>query len=83
MFYSLPPVARRRSVRHSVSVPRLPDQWSFNSQVGISKSTTEADTQAVQINQGSMSGMEDMVRQLQESMKAMQEDAVREAEFAK
>ena len=30
-----------------------------------------------------MSGMEDMVRQLQESMKAMQKDVVRQAEFAK
>ncbi|KAF5933692.1 hypothetical protein HYC85_029863 [Camellia sinensis] len=30
-----------------------------------------------------MSGMEDMVRQLQESMKAMQEDAFHQAEFAK
>lgn len=83
MFYSLPLVVRRRSARHSVSVPQFPNQWSLNSQVEISEPTTEIDIPVVQIDQGSMAGMEEMVSQLQESMKAMHEDTVRQAKFAK
>ncbi|KAI8008098.1 hypothetical protein LOK49_LG07G01264, partial [Camellia lanceoleosa] len=29
VFYSLPPIVRRRLVKRSVSVPRLPEQWPF------------------------------------------------------
>ena len=64
MFYSLHLVARRRSVRRSVSIPRLPDQWSLSSQVEISESTVETDIPVVQLDQGSMAGMEEMMRNL-------------------
>ncbi|KAL7185751.1 hypothetical protein ACSBR2_027671 [Camellia fascicularis] len=40
-------------------------------------------TPVIQLDQGSMAGMEEMMRQLQESMKLMQEDAARQAEFSK
>jgi len=36
-----------------------------------------------QLDQNNMSSLEEMVRQLQDSMKAMQQDTVRQAEFAK
>jgi len=62
VFYSLPPVARKRSVRHSVSVPRFPDQWSLSSQVEISKFTAEENILAVQLEQGSIVRMEEMMR---------------------
>ena len=77
MFLSLPPVARRRSRRRSVSVQRLLDQRSLNSQAKVSVSTAEADIPVVQIDQHSMAGMEEMMRQLQESMQAMQQDVSR------
>ena len=51
--------------------------------VEISAFTTETDIPIDQLDQGSMSGLEEMVRQLQNSMKAMQQDAVRQVEFAK
>ena len=37
----------------------------------------------IQSEQNSMASLEEMVRQLQESMKVMQQDAVRQAKFAK
>ncbi|KAL7247169.1 hypothetical protein ACSBR2_002145 [Camellia fascicularis] len=40
-------------------------------------------TPVIQLDQGSIAGMEEMMRQLQESMKLMQEDAARQAEFSK
>ncbi|KAL7237529.1 hypothetical protein ACSBR2_003767 [Camellia fascicularis] len=73
----------KRSVRHRPPVQQLPAQWSLNSQVEIYESTAEIDISVIQLDQGSMSGLEEMVRQLQESMKNMQQDAVRQAEFAK
>lgn len=72
MFFSLPPVTRRRSVRRSVSVQRLPDLWSLSSQAEISETTAEIDIPVVQLDQGNMVGMEDMMCQLQESMQAIQ-----------
>ncbi|KAL7189606.1 hypothetical protein ACSBR1_039285 [Camellia fascicularis] len=40
-------------------------------------------TPVIQLDQGSMAGVEEMMRQMQEAMKIMQEDAARQAEFAK
>ncbi|KAF5932598.1 hypothetical protein HYC85_028769 [Camellia sinensis] len=85
VFYSLPPVIRWRSRRHSVSEQRLPEQWStpsVNNQAEASVFTTETDIPVSQSEQQNMAGMEDMMRQLQESMRAMQQDAVRLNEFA-
>ena len=83
----------KRPVRHRSSVQQSLDQQSLSispvcSWVELTVFTTETDMSIDQINQGSMSGgnmsgMEDMVRQLHESMKAMQEDTVHKAEFAK
>ena len=49
----------------------------------VSSFTVGTDIPVVQLDQDNMSGLEKMVRQLQDSMKAMQQDAVRQAEFAK
>ncbi|KAF5932396.1 hypothetical protein HYC85_028567, partial [Camellia sinensis] len=77
VFFSLPPVTRRRSVRHSSSVQRLLDQRSLStppvsSQAEVSISTAERDTHVVQLDQHLMAGMEEMMRQLQETMQAIQ-----------
>ena len=58
-------------MRHSVSVPRVPDRWALDSQVEIFESTTEADIPIIQSEQGSIVGMEEMMRQLQERMRTM------------
>jgi len=55
----------------------------FERSVEIPKATPEIDILVVQIDQGSMAGMEEMMRQLPESMRTMQEDAAHQAEFAK
>ena len=73
----------KRSVRHRPPVQQLPAQWSLNSQVEISKPTADTGIPVAQLDQDNMSGLEEMVRQLQESMKTIQQDAARQAEFAK
>ncbi|CAL5428765.1 unnamed protein product [Camellia sinensis] len=87
VFYSLPPVIRRKPRRRSVSEQRLPEQWSSlpaDNQAEASIFTTEREyLPVIQLEQRSMATLEEMVRQLQEGMKIMQQDAIRQAEFAK
>ena len=85
MFLSLPPVTRRRLKRRSVSILRSADLLSILPVIGqaeVSVFTTGTDFPFVQIDQHNMAGIEEMMRQLQESMKAMQLDAARQTEFA-
>ncbi|KAF5933378.1 hypothetical protein HYC85_029549 [Camellia sinensis] len=73
----------KRSVRHRPPVQQLPTQWSWNNQVKISEPTADTGILVAQLDRDNMSGLEEIVRQLQDSMKAMQQDAVRQAEFTK
>ncbi|KAF5933062.1 hypothetical protein HYC85_029233 [Camellia sinensis] len=57
-------------------------QQSLNSQAEVLVSIAESDILVVQLDQGSMAGLEEMMCQLQESMKAMQQDATYQAEVA-
>jgi len=64
----------------------LPEQWStpsVDSRVEVSIFAIEIDIPVGQMDQQNTSGMGAMMRQLQESMKLMQQDAVRQAKFAK
>ena len=75
MFLSLPPVTRRRSSGSNISVQRSSDQWStpsVDSQAEVLVSTVAIDIPVVQIDQRDMAGIEEMMRQLQESMRIMQ-----------
>ena len=88
MYRSLPPVTRRRTAGQRISVQQSSDQQSLSispvcSWVEISAFATETDIPVAQLDQNSISSLEEMVRQLQDSMKAMQQDTVRQAEFAK
>ncbi|KAL7257818.1 hypothetical protein ACSBR1_004016 [Camellia fascicularis] len=56
---------------------------SVQGRVEISEPTVDTDIPVTQLDQDNMSGLEEMVRQLQDSMKVMQQDAVRQVEFAK
>lgn len=88
MYHSLPPVTKRRTVRQRASVQQsvqralsTPPVYSRDQD---SVSPTEREhIPIIQSEQTSMASLEEMVRQLQESMKVMQQDAVRQAEFAK
>ncbi|KAF5934346.1 hypothetical protein HYC85_030517 [Camellia sinensis] len=87
VFHSLPPVIRRRPRKRSVSEQRLLEQWitpSVDSQIEIPIVAIEIDLPIVQTNQGNMAaptGVEEMMRQMQETMRAMQQDAVRRDEL--
>lgn len=73
VFYSLPPVIRQRPRKHSVSEQRTTP--SVDSQIGIPITAIEIDLPIVQTNQDSMAtptGVEEMMRQMQETMRAMQ-----------
>ena len=67
----------------------MPEQWitpSVDSQIEIPIVAIEIDLPIVQTNQGSMAaptGVEEMMRQMQETMRAMQQDAARRDEFTK
>ncbi|KAL7169506.1 hypothetical protein ACSBR2_034523 [Camellia fascicularis] len=78
----------KRAVRHRSSVQQsvqralsTPPEYSRD-QSSVSPVEREH-IPDIQLDQGSMAGMEGMVRQLQESMKSKQEDAARQVEFAK
>ena len=88
VYYSLPPVTRRRSARQRApvqhSVQRALSTPPVYSRDQGSVSPTEREYIPVtQSEQNSMASLEEMVRHLQESMKTMQQDAVRQAEFAR
>ena len=78
----------KRPVRHRSSVQQSSDQQSLSISpvcgwVEISEPTADTDIPIAQLDQDNMSGLEEMVRQLQDSMKAMLQDAVQQAVFAK
>ncbi|KAF5933761.1 hypothetical protein HYC85_029932 [Camellia sinensis] len=86
VFHSLPPVVRRRPRKHSVSEQRLPEQWvtpSEDNRTEVSIVAIEIDIPVSRMDQQNTSGMEALMRQMQESMRQMQEDAARQAEFSK
>ena len=58
----------KRSVRHRPPVQQLPAQWSLNSQDEISEPPADTGIPVAQLDQDNMSGLEEMVRQLQDSM---------------
>ncbi|KAF5931677.1 hypothetical protein HYC85_027848 [Camellia sinensis] len=86
VFHSLPPVVRRRPRKRSVSEQRLPEQWvapSEGNRTEVSIVAIEIDIPVSRMDQQNTSGMEALMRQMQESMRQMQEDAARQAEFSK
>ena len=86
MFYSLPPVVRRKPRKRSVLEQRLPEQWvipSEDNRTEVSIVAIEIDIPVSRMDQQNTSGMEALMRQMQESMRQMQEDAARQAEFSK
>ncbi|KAF5931793.1 hypothetical protein HYC85_027964 [Camellia sinensis] len=89
VFHSLPHVVKRRQRKRSVSEQRSPEQWfppSADSRIEIPIVAIEIDLPVVQIDQNSMAtptGVDEMIHQMQETMRAMQQDATRRDEFAK
>ncbi|KAF5931962.1 hypothetical protein HYC85_028133 [Camellia sinensis] len=86
VFHSLPPVVKRRPRKRSVSEQRLPKQWvtpSEDNRTEVSIVAIEIDIPVSRMDQQNTSGMEALMRQMQESMRQMQEDAARQAEFSK
>ena len=88
MYHSLPPVTRWRSARQKASVQQsvqraLSTPPVYSRDQNSAPPTGREHTPIIQSEQNSMASLEEMVRQLQESMKMMQQDAVRQAEFAK
>ena len=86
MFHSLPPVVRRKPIKRSVSEQRLSEQWvtpSEDNRAEVSIVAIEIDIPVSRMDQQNTSGMEALMRQMQESMRQMQEDAARQAEFSK
>ncbi|KAF5934569.1 hypothetical protein HYC85_030740 [Camellia sinensis] len=89
VFHSLPPIVKRRQRKRSVSEQRSPEQWfppSADSRIEIPIAAIEIDLPVVQIDQNSMAtptGVDEMIHQMQETMRAMQQDATRRDEFAK
>ena len=86
VFHSLPPVVRRRPRKRSVSEQRLLEQWvtpSEDNRTEVSIVAIEIDIPVSRMDQQNTSGMEALMRQMQESMRQMQEDAARQAEFSK
>ena len=55
----------------------------MSSRAEISEPIADTDIPVAQLDWNNKSSLEEMVRQLQDNMKAMQQDAVRQAEFAK
>ncbi|KAF5933219.1 hypothetical protein HYC85_029390 [Camellia sinensis] len=82
VFHSLPPVVSRRQRKRSVSEQRSPEQWlppSVDSRTEIPIVAIEIDLPAVQIDQNSMAtptGVDEMIRQMQETMRAIQQDTI-------
>ncbi|KAF5931575.1 hypothetical protein HYC85_027746 [Camellia sinensis] len=86
VFHSLPPVAKRKPKRRSVSEQRLSEQWVISSEdyrTEVSITAAEIDTPVRQMEQQNTSGMEALMRQMQESMRQMHDDATRQTEFSK
>ncbi|KAF5932738.1 hypothetical protein HYC85_028909 [Camellia sinensis] len=86
VFHSLPPVAKRKPKRRSVSEQRLSEQWVISSEdyrTEVSITAAEIDTPVRQMEQQNTSGMEALMRQMQESMRQMHDDAARQTEFSK
>ena len=80
MFYSLPPVIRRKPKRRSVSEQRLSGQWvtpSEDNRAEVSIVAIEIDIPVSRMDQQNTSGMEALMRQMQESMRQRQENAAR------
>ena len=72
VFHSLPPVTRRKPKRRSVSEQRLSEQWVTSSEdyrTEVSITAIETDIPVRQMDQQNTSGIEALMRQMQESMR--------------
>ncbi|KAF5932154.1 hypothetical protein HYC85_028325 [Camellia sinensis] len=88
VYHSLPPVTKRKATRRRISVQQSVQRASSTPPVYSRDQDPVSPTEreripAIQPEQNSMASLEEMVCQLQESMKMMQQDAARQAEFAR